>query len=79
MADETQATTATPQKKPRINVQFSNSAKVSAAVVAGAITNLLIFFMSPWATKNGLDIASQQGNITVVVTAVVGYIVREDA
>jgi len=52
-------------------VEFSNSPKVGAAVVAAAATHLLLAF----AKQHGYDITGQEPDILIVVTALIGYLV----
>ena len=55
-------------KKPTI--QFTNHAKVSAAVIAGAVTHLLIGI----AKTHGLDLSAYEPDLIVVISGLVGYL-----
>lgn len=63
-------TPETPQ--PKFSV--TNHSKVSAAVFAGAVTS---FVLSVAKSKFGIDLSGQESNLTMIVMAVVGYMVPD--
>jgi hypothetical protein len=70
MADEAPVT---PTKVP---FSLTNHPKISAAIFAGAVTNLLIGIAK---MKYGLDLSGMDQDLTLVVMGAVGYIVPGDA
>ena len=65
MADEA----AVPAKKPL--VEFTNHPKISAAVIAGAVTHLAIAY----AKQHGFDMSGYESDIQIVAMGLVGYLV----
>lgn len=65
----------TPQVPVTKNPVFSNHAKVSGAVVGGAIASLVISL----AEAHGVDLSGQESNITVVVMAAIGYFIKDES
>ena len=83
MADETAQTAAAAPTaeappvlvaKPPRPPLVTNHAKVSASVFAGAVT---AFVLSVAKSKAGLDLSGQGANLTMIVMAIVGYVVRD--
>ena len=51
-------------------LQLTNHAPVTASLVAGAVVSILIAIAK---AKFGLDLSGQEGNLTLIVGALVGY------
>lgn len=63
-----------PLASPPARAWVSNHAKVSAGVVAGAATALILSIAK---SKFGLDLSNDAPNITMLVMAAVGYLVPD--
>lgn len=53
--------------------QLTNHAPVSAAIFAGALSNILIAYFKG---KYGLDLAGQESELQLVIMGAVGYLVK---
>jgi Family of unknown function (DUF5675) len=70
MADPT---STTPTPAPAGKLTFTNHAPVTASLLGGAVTQLLIAFGK---AKYGIDLAGQEGNLTLLIGAVIGYLTK---